>query len=196
MTIKNIYLHNLCNDEHCQFINNLLTLVGEVTPAALRVEEQVAALVAAFAREDEAIRKITKSVITEKIVEADRTRNRIFRGLAGVVRGMVNHFLPEMEEHAKQAAIVLKAHGNLTLTRKPIVQKTTAIYKLVQELQTKHPDCVAALGLGAWLTALQNANSAVENLMNERYDEKVGRTSLVRSTRHTRRLPQASTLCG
>ena len=47
MTIAGIRLSHLHKNEHFQFIQDVITQVEEATPAALRVEEQFAALTAA-----------------------------------------------------------------------------------------------------------------------------------------------------
>jgi hypothetical protein len=70
---EKIKLTNLRNDEHFQFIVDVIDLVKSVGAAVLRVEPQYTALVALHVEEDEALRKITKSALTEKIAAASAT---------------------------------------------------------------------------------------------------------------------------
>ncbi len=177
MTIAGIRLSHLHKNEHFQFIQDVITQVEEATPAALRVEEQFAALTAAHEQEEEAYRKITTSIITKKIKTADAARDKVFRSMVDIVNSMLNYFDNTTAEAARVVAIVLKTHGNLG--RKAYAEETAAIYKLVQELTTNYADECTTLGLGPWLAELGRCNIVVEELMNERYDEATGRTDLV-----------------
>ena len=177
MKIKNIYLHNFRNDEHFQFIQFVIALVGEVGAAALKVVAQLAVLVARHAEEDEALKKITKSALTAQINEADRERDGVFRGLVNAVRSFLHHYNPAAREAATRLVIALDTYGNVA--QKSHIEETSAIYNLVKDLREKYTDDVQAMGLGGWLDELEARNVAVEGLLEGRADEGAGRTSLI-----------------
>ncbi len=177
MKIKNTHLLALRNDEHFQFMQFVIALVGEVGAAALKVVAQLAALTALHAQEDEALKKITKSALTAKINEADRARDGVFRGLVDAVRSFLNHYNPAAREAATRLMIVLDTYGNVAA--KSHVEETSALYNLLKDLSTTYAEDVQAMSLTGWLTELDRLNKAVEELLEGRADEGAGRTSLI-----------------
>ncbi len=177
MKTDKIDLTRLRNSEHFQFISDVITLVNQTTPAALKAEAQAAALAAAHAREDEALKKITKSVLTAQIHEADAARDKVFRNIADTVRTQLNSYLPAVAAAAKKALIPIETYGNLA--KKPDAEETADIYNLVKDLQNTYAEEVVTLGLAQTLTELLRTNKVTEDLMNARYAETSGRTELV-----------------
>jgi hypothetical protein len=177
MKIKKIVFLYLRNDEHFQFCTDFINLVNSVGAAKLKVQTQFKAFVDLNREEDEALKKITKSALTEKIAEADHARDEVFRGLTEANRAALNHFTPAVREAAKRLQIVFDTYGNVA--RKPVAEESSALYNLIHEVTGHHADDMETLNLGGWIVELDRLNNAVQELMSERYDENASRTSLV-----------------
>jgi hypothetical protein len=177
MKIKNIYLHNFRNDEHFQFIQFTLALVDETGAAALGAVAQNAALIALHRQEDEALKKILKSALTEEINDLDRERDIVFRGLVNAVGSGLSHYSAAVRNAAVRLEIVLDTYGNVA--QKPHIEETSALYNLLNELLTNYSAEVETLALTGWIAELDRLNRAVEALIAGRADEGAARTSLV-----------------
>ncbi len=75
MKIKTVYLHNLRNSEHSELIRRIVEIIGRSGASELRVEAQLAAMTDALACEDEILVRISQSILTKRIKEADRERD-------------------------------------------------------------------------------------------------------------------------
>ncbi|MDR2882323.1 MAG: DUF6261 family protein [Alistipes sp.] len=177
MKIKNIDLTRSRNHEHFQFIQFVLELAEETGAAALKVEKPLAALAAAHAREDEALKKIVKSALTAEINDADAARDAIFRGLVNTVKADLTHFGEAHRKAATRLEIVLDTYGNAAAMSH--MEETSAIYNLLVELTTRHTEDCETLGLMQWIAELDKRNVAVEKLLAGRANEGAERTQLV-----------------
>ncbi|MDR2147931.1 MAG: DUF6261 family protein [Tannerella sp.] len=181
MKISKIKASNLRNDEHFQLhaeFNELLIEMGNIPGAdPLKIQVQVEEYRAAYAKEDEALRKITKSVLTTDIKAADKVRDRTFRGIVDANKSALQHFNPTTEMAAKRLQVVLDTYGNVA--RKPINEETAAIHNLLQELKGAYATDAATVGITDWVAELEANNNAVADLVRDRYDEQAARTELV-----------------
>ncbi|MDR2886542.1 MAG: DUF6261 family protein, partial [Bacteroidales bacterium] len=176
MKITHIRLPRLSNDEHFQLFQFLIALVKSIGAAVLKVEARFAALETLHRREDEALKKITKSALTEQINDADAGRDDVFRGLSNAVLSGLSHFNPALRQAAERLQAVLDAYGNVA--QKSHIAETSAVYNLVQELKLKHGGDVDLLGLTPWATELGRRNTTVQTLIEKRADESAARPSL------------------
>jgi len=177
MTIETFRLGHLRVDEHFQFNTEFCDLVTRVNPATLKIEPQFNAYLALYAREDEALKKITKSAITDDIQQADHVRDVTFSGMTGANRAALKHFRPEKVTAAKRLQVLFDTYGNIA--RKPLNEQTSAIYNLLQELKGAYAADVAAAGIDDWVQELEANNGAFDLLVKSRYDESAQRTNLV-----------------
>jgi len=177
---KNIHLTHLRNDEHFQFFTDVVSLVNSVGAGKLNVQKQFDALCDIYREEDEALKKILKSALTDRIAEADAARDALFSGMAETNRAAQNHFTPAVREAAVRLQIVFNTYGNVAA--KADAEETSAIHNLLLELTQKHAADMTTVGLTPWAEELQTRNTAVQILMSERYDENASRTVLVLKT--------------
>ncbi len=177
MKTQKIDLHALRNDAHFQFHTEFKELVMGVTPEALKVTSQFDGYMSLYKQEDEAIKKIVKSAISDDIETADRVRDITFRGLVDANKAVLNHFSAEKTGAAKRLQIVFDTYGNLA--RKPFDEATSAIYNLLQELTGAYAQDVKIVGITDWVQELEANNKKLEALMRERYKESAQRSSLV-----------------
>jgi len=159
MKIDHIHLGHLRNDAHFQFHTEFRDLVTKQGAETLKIKPQFDAYIAIYGREDEALKKITKSALTEKIHEADIARDEIFLGMIDVNKGMCRHFTPEVQEAAKRLKILFDTYGNVA--NKPLNEETSAIYNLLQELEGKYATDVTAAGLTTWAAELKKPQSGI-----------------------------------
>jgi hypothetical protein len=151
--------------------------VEAVTPAALKIVALFNAWLALYAQEDDALKKIMKSVFTEDLHVADHVRDEVYSGMAEANRSALKHFRAEVKVAAKRLKIVFDTYGNVA--RLPLNEETAAIYNLLQELNGNYASDVATVGIGDWVQELEAQNNAFEHLYKERYDETALRTDLV-----------------
>jgi hypothetical protein len=178
MEFKKIYFGHLQNDEHYQFCGEFAEQISGMGAAALKIEAQFAEWKACYAREDKALKKIYKSALTEKIAEADRRRDRTFRGIVDNNRSLLNHFNPATVEAARLLQIVFDAYGNIPA--QAMTSKTGAYTGLVQELKgEQHATAVKIAGLGDWIDKLAENNSDLFGLVQQRNEETAARTDVV-----------------
>jgi hypothetical protein len=177
MKINQISLNRLRNDTHFQFQTEFKDLVQKHNPEALKVKSLYDAYLLLYGKVDLALRKINKSVITEKLQNADKARDEIWGDLVETNMAALRHFDPEVRESAKQLKIVFDTYGNIA--KKPLNDQTAATYNIVQDLEGKYAPHVAKVGLGPWLAELKARNIAFSDLMRDRFDESSLRVDIV-----------------
>jgi len=178
MKIERINLSHLRNDAHFQFHTEFRDLVLTHGAAALMIKPQFDEYLLLYEREDEALKKISKSPLTEKIHEADAARDETFSGMAEIVNGMCKHYVKLTSDAAKRIKVVLDTYGNVA--RKALNEETSAIYNLLEDLKdSKFTADIAACNIGGWATELDTRNKAVEALMKERFNEAGQKSDIV-----------------
>ena len=178
MKIDAIKLKDMRNDRHFQFHVEIRNLIRGLTAAALRIAQLFGAYEHSIDREDEALKKISKSPKTELIREADAERDEIYGALVERVRADSRHYDPDIRAAAKRLLIVFDTYGNIS--SKPIADQTSAVYNLIQELRLpKYADDIALLGITEWIAKLEAKNNEVDALYVQRLEEDAGKTHIV-----------------
>jgi len=178
MNIETIHLNNERNDKHFQFMTEFRDLVIAHTAAALKIAPQFTGFVALYNREDEALKKISASAFTPKIHEADDDRDETLTGMMEVCKGMCKHWIPETRDAARRVQVVFHAYKHSG--SKPINEETSAIYNLVQELNSeKYRADVQTVGLKEWVEELDRRNKIVEELVKGRFSEGASKTDII-----------------
>jgi hypothetical protein len=178
MKISKIHLTSLRNDAHFQYCVEFRELVAKFNPETLKLNPLFDEFPALLDREDEALKKINKSAITEKIQEADVARDETFSGMAELNKAMCKHFTPRTRDAAKRIAVVLHTYGNVA--KKTLNEETSAIYNMLQDLRSdKYKSDASTIGIMDWMNELEKRNNAVENLMRERFDEGASKSHIV-----------------
>jgi hypothetical protein len=178
MKIEKLRVHHLRNDAHFQFHTEFHDLVVKHCPQKMKIKPQFDAYKSLYEREDEALKKISKSALTDKIHEADKARDEIYLGMADVNKGMCRHFNKDTADAAVRIKIVLDTYGNIA--KKPLNEQTSAVYNIVQDLRgDKYASYVTASGLSEWVDELDSRNIALEALMKERFGETAAKSDIV-----------------
>jgi hypothetical protein len=190
MNIDKFAMTELRNEEHFRFHTDVVVLIdGDGTPheegegdgrlytaVTLGIEQDFDAYLIAHNKEDVALELIRKSATTEKIAEADTTRDITVRGLTDSVRTSLQHFNADKREAARQLKVVLDHYGNLAI--KGYAEETASIYNLLQELNDNYAAEIALLGIGDWVAQLDADNTAFQTLLDARFAEVAGKTDL------------------
>jgi transcription elongation GreA/GreB family factor len=176
MKIEKIDFSRLRNDAHFQFFTEVIKLVERYGAAQLKIEPQFDALLALYADEDTALKKILKSSLTADIQEADRYRDEIWRGMTDANRSAMRHFDDAVRQAAERLKIVFDTYGNIAA--KPLDEETSAIYNILQDFDGKYSSDAVAVRLTGWMDELRATNDRFQTLMTERYDEAAARTAL------------------
>jgi hypothetical protein len=98
MKINKIDLKSMRNDAHFQFFSDFRDAVTKVGAATLKIKPQFNEWFALFEKEDEALKKISKSALTQQIQDADKLRDDTFLGMVEITvayldRGAVRRIL-------------------------------------------------------------------------------------------------------
>ena len=166
------------NDEHFQFMTEFKNAVNKYgSIVSLRIQQSFNQFQTLYMQEDEAFKKIIKSVITAEIQEADAYRDRVFRGMVDTAKAALNHFREDNLAAAKRLKVLFDTYGNLA--PKPLNEETSAIYNLLQDLNGKYRSDANKVNLTEWVNELQNANNRVSKLIGDRYDESAAKTDLI-----------------
>jgi hypothetical protein len=118
------------------------------------------------------IEVLRKSLYTREIKEADRVRDKLFRGFANVAKGL------QMQPEAAKREAAVRLHNLVKAHRKSILrgnyQKESATLRhLLQDLLHPYADCVATLGLSDWVASLEKAEADFSSLSEKRQQESV-----------------------
>jgi hypothetical protein len=166
------------NDAHFQFHTEFRDLVVKFDAETLKIKKQFDVYLPLYAREDEALKKINKSSLTQKIQDADKERDKVFANMVEVNKAMGRHFNPEIAEAANKIKIVFDTYGNVA--RKPLNEQTSAVYNLLQDLRSdKYKSAMEKSGILDWVNELEVRNLAFDKLMKERFDETASKCDIV-----------------
>ncbi len=168
MKIKTVYLHNLRNAEHSELIRRIVEIIGRSGASELKVEAQLAAMTDALACEDEILVRISQSILTKRIKEADRERDDLYYGLTGAIRSAARHYTPAVRMVAEPLLHFIDTVGNIT--RMAFDEESSAMHTLCNNLEQRHAEGMATLGLTGWIDALRTANEKFQNLMIKRLE--------------------------
>jgi len=170
MKINKLDASRLRNDEHLQFHTHFSKLVAKHGADALKITAQYETYLVLLHTLDEGIKKINKSALTAKIQAADKARDEIWSGMVATNSGALKHFDPQVRDAAQNLKILFGTYGNIA--KKPLIEQTSAVHNVLQDLQGKYAPDVAKVGLGQWVEELLARNDAFDRLIVERFDEK------------------------
>ena len=145
MAIKKIRLSHLRNEAHYELFAVFHSLLDRF-PA---VKQLVNSLYATFAelldREKQFVDAAKESLLTAKLVEADRRVDRDVSAMRHIIRAAKNHFDPATVEAARQLFGRLKDFGYVCT--KSYEEESAAVQVLVGDLQTAFAPQAQAVGL-------------------------------------------------
>ncbi|MDB5196479.1 MAG: hypothetical protein JWP88_850 [Flaviaesturariibacter sp.] len=164
--IQTIPLTRLSNADFIEFFN---LLKGGITAGF-----EGATIPAPFAAKQTAVNKVLSDLealhnndpashLTAEMLALDAERDSYIGGMSQVCRGHLSHPDDEMKGAAKLLVRSLQVHGP-SIRSQGITEETATIKSILKDWNEK-PEmagAVAALRLGAWLTALERTNNNFE----------------------------------
>jgi polyhydroxyalkanoate synthesis regulator phasin len=177
MKISKIDTNHLRNDAHFQFQSDFRDAVAKFGADTLKVKPQFDEWTRLYVREDEALKKILKSALTQQIHEADKARDNTYLGMVEICTAYLRHHDHETAEAARRLKIIFDTYGNVA--KKPIKEQTSAVHNILQELQGKYEADCATIKIDSWVSRLAIENDAVNKLMGDRYDESASKCDIV-----------------
>lgn len=176
MNIKKLHLNNLRNNEHMSFMCDFKKLVDDNTATLLGIDNQYPAFLVLLANETEAIDALRASIHTKTLIEIDKKRKNIFRGLSHNVISASKHFDPSTQKAAKRLQVVFNTFGNIN--RKNNLEKTASYTNLLHKLQSDYTTEVTITGIEGWLAQLQILNNEYIDTDFKRIDQYATKTPL------------------
>ena len=176
MRIARINLSNLRNDAHFQLNTEFRDLIVKEGADKLRIKKQFEELfLPAYKREDEALKKITKSAHTERLQAADVARDEVFLGMCDIINGNARHYNPSVKEAARKLKIITDTYGNIA--RKPLNEQTSAVHNLLQDLRKGGE--LRSVKIEDWANELEKANMEFDAIVKERFEESAAKTTVI-----------------
>jgi len=177
MVINEIRKSHLRNDEHFMFNTEFHNLLSSAGAENLRIAAQFAVYTALLNKEDEGLKKITKSALTARIHEEDKARDELYDGMIELNAALTRSPHKNKREAAKRLKIVFDTYGNIS--KKPLNEQTSAIINILQDLKGIHFQDVQLAGISDYVILMEAHNNALEALVRQRYDEATARTDIV-----------------
>ena len=163
------------NAAHFLFVSNMAARAEKDAAVAEKCAAQVASLRAAVTAEDENLKLSAKSLITDKIAEADKERDRLYSGYKKAVAGYADFPDAAMADAAKALAQHIKDYK--INPQMQLDKETGLLVNFVQDLEGKFAEQVKALSLTAFVEKLKAANEAVRDYTVQRTDERAAKTA-------------------
>ncbi|MCH5291271.1 MAG: hypothetical protein J1D88_05875 [Treponema sp.] len=173
--ITSFYIGGMNNAAHFMFVSNMAERAEKDAAVAEKCAAQVRALRDAVTAEDENLKISAKSLITDKIADADRLRDQLYSGYRKAVGGYVNFPVESLSEAAKVLAQHIKDYK--IDTQAQLDKETGLLVNFIQDLEGKFAGQVKELSLTAFVEKLKAANETVRELTAQRTDERAAKTT-------------------
>lgn len=117
---------------------------------------------------DEALKPFRKTGLTDPLLALDAERDAAIVGLTAHVRAFLTYPETDKAEAAARLKLILDKYGK-NIYRLPQREQTGAVTNLLQDMDTAEGRADLMLIIAhPWAVAMQTANTAFENLYNER----------------------------
>ena len=169
--IQDISLPRMNNGAHFTFVSNILARAEADSKVKAKAAELIAALNAAVAAEDEALKISQKSLLTDEIAKADSDRDALYAGYKKAVEGFQAMPIADMAQAAKELAQHIKDYRISTTDQ--LDKETGLLVNFIADLETKYATQVATLSLTAFVTNMKEANERVRTLTLQRIEDRM-----------------------
>ncbi len=168
--IMTIWLSCLLNGEHFNFMRDLIELLLKAGPQKLKIENELAILLALYDQEAKVFDPIRSSEFTELICKADAVRVSILKGLESLVCTNLKNPDEDTAAAAKRLKLLLKSHPNIHNRSYSI--KTAVVTDVIIEIKQGYTAEIAQINASDWLTKLEETNNDFIALMGRRFKNK------------------------
>ncbi len=168
MVIKKVNLHALQNEEHAGFNTYLQEYINQYGAATLNVTTQAADHKAKLDDEKSVLDLVQKNTYSERLNAAEDARDYPIRGFFKVVKGMLHHFNPAVEQAAANVDLINKNFSDITYLSDE--KQTAASESFFAALQAAQAD-ITTLGLADWVTEMKAKQADFELVVKSRNTE-------------------------
>ena len=184
MKIQNFPKSQLRQNEWLDTGRAIEKKITEAGAAALGVEAVFATFQEKLQAYDDSLVKLTKSIFTAEMKDADYQRDTLQTGLLKQIRVSSTHFTEEKRAAATRLMAIESRFRDTT--RLSFNDQTGMVNNLIQKLRSEgYADDVATLGLTEWVNQLETVNNRCAELANKRRVES-GERNATRKTKDTR----------
>jgi hypothetical protein len=154
-------------EEHCEFMIVTRNLIVKYSAVQTLVTPLYAEFVILIDREEDLINLMHKSDYTKPIAVADHRVDRTLTGMNQTIASGLHHFDPATVEAAQSLNNRFEAFGRIA--RKAYEEEILDVNLLIADLQSaEYAGKVSLIGLTPWLQELQAAETAFEQLIEQR----------------------------
>ncbi len=177
--LKSVSFHLLRNDEHIQFVKDVLYICEKSNPDTLNIKAQFDELKTGLRQLETAYLQTKGSELTIKIEAKDENRDNLIIGIEKIAEGNTYHYIEKQAEAAERILSHIKKYGN-TIARMNYQAETTALNDLIDfaKNDTKLKAAITLLNLTEWFTNLEESNTEFNELYMQRVDEEAGKPKL------------------
>ncbi len=166
--MKKLDIQKLHNAEHLAFMKDILGLLKTLKNPIL--EDLIRQMTSSVEQEDLAEKEIVKSEHTATLIDLDKERDQVYRGLVYRVKSELSAVEEERQKAAQRLQIIVDTYGNFT--RHNYQKETSEIDNLIQELSSsKYQKDIELTGLNDWVNWLLKANVNFRERHTTRRDE-------------------------
>ncbi|MCI7009836.1 MAG: DUF6261 family protein [Parabacteroides sp.] len=169
--IDAITVEAMNNGAHYMFMYRVSTRASEIEVIGQKMPDYLSSLQAAVVTEDKCLVLSQKSLLSDKLKEADALRDDYYRAFKKAVKGSEGIPVPAIQE----AAIILsQLIKDYRIDPKMQLDKETGLLmNLLDDLMGKNKTQVEALGLMPLVEELKKANDEVIEVTTQRMDESL-----------------------
>jgi hypothetical protein len=173
MKIFKVRLEYLRNEAHYQFLLLLRKLFVAYPAVASIVAALLPELYELIELEGQLVDALKGSLYTERIAEADRRIDRDIVGFNAAITSALHHYDPAIVEAARELEVRMKAFRDIE--KKSYEEESAAVKILLTDLQNTFAQQVSLVGLSGWVSELESAEEAFEQLFLQRNQELAAR---------------------
>lgn len=162
----------LDQSETYQYSVDQLARAKACQPLMDKVGNEINAWEAATQAFDQAYRKASTSAQTKSLQTLDSERDSYYNGFTGTVSNAVKSPVQAQREAAQQLLEPIKRYG--VNTSGEYQQQTMRLSQICQDLLENFSTQLAALGLTAWVEAMQAKNLEFQQAMTARTNDQAG----------------------
>lgn len=171
--IDKLYLHNLSNGAHCNFMDAISIKYNSKEILQTRLKDELAAFDAVLEKEFNASGLSRKSMRSETIWQNDRIRRDSLRGFIALVRA---HLYLQAEVQHQAAAGLMQFIKDCRLSPRATINELSGLLTMfLDNLEKAHPGRAALIGGTPFIQQMEAANKAVCQDMILRNKEQSGR---------------------
>ncbi|MDR2764727.1 MAG: DUF6261 family protein [Tannerella sp.] len=171
LELKKPDVNHFSNADHIEF-HKQSYLICDRYGTVINAPELLTGYEGKVSQEDSIYKWIRRSEYTEKKLETDHGRDRVYTGILSIVRVNLKHFDPSLRDNAAHVYNLLENYGNLTAV--DYDAETAGIDSIVTRLNSSdYLPAVQNLGLVPWVAELASLNALFKTYVDDTAQEQI-----------------------